>query len=64
MHHSADGVEELIHDNIASGLPFIPISLVRTAAFLQEGTHLRAPSGLLNGRAVLDTESIHVPMIC
>ena len=27
-HHDLDGAEEIRHDDIASGLPFIPIALV------------------------------------
>ena len=33
-HHDLDGLENIRHDDIASGLPFIPIALVRNTDVL------------------------------
>ena len=33
-HHELDGMEDIRHDDIASGLPFVPIALVSSTVIL------------------------------
>ena len=37
-HHDLDGAEEIRHDDIASGLPFVPIALVSRTNILSVAT--------------------------